>query len=231
MPIETIHNRVYDGIIIGIAIRGSIGNTRTFRFRRGNGHYNAKRGSQYQDQYAYFVPSSINNVESQPYRMQWKAAVHKWRYDLTAEEKKVYKNRANRKRHMSGYNLFMREAMKGLIDMYVDRGDPASFDFVKTDLTIDGAWHTLDLSSLVPSGAKAVLLLGEVEGAAVDWKINFRKNGISNEVNHAGMETLRAGVERHRSSIIALDANRVIEYKADNQTWTTLSLGVRGWWT
>lgn len=113
---------------------------------------------------------------------------------------------------------------------YVDRGDPADYDYAKEDLTIDGAWHDLDLSGIVQEKAKAVFILGHLEGPAVDWKIQFRKNGNANEIVHGGMETLRAGIERHRSSIVALDDNRVIEYKADNENWTTLSIAVKGWW-
>jgi len=113
---------------------------------------------------------------------------------------------------------------------FVDRGDPAAYDYAKEDLTIDGAWHDLDLSGIVSEFAKAVFIIGHLEGPAVDWAIMFRKKGNVNEIVHGGMETLRAGVERHRSSIVALDDNRIIEYKVDNQAWTTLDLAVKGWW-
>ena len=125
----------------------------------------------------------------------------------------------------------MREAMKGLIAMYVDRGDPATYDYAKEDLSLDGAWHDLNLSAIVPAGAKAVLFVGHVEGNAVDWEIIFRKKGQTNEINHGGMETLRANIERCRLMICAIDTNRVLQYKADNQAWATLDLGIRGWWT
>jgi len=118
----------------------------------------------------------------------------------------------------------------GKAPVFVDRGDPADYDYAKEDLTIDGAWHDLDLSAIVPEKAKAVFIAGHLEGPAVDWAIKFRKNGNTNEIVHGGMETLRAGVERHRSSIIALDDNQVIEYNVDNQAWTTLDLVVKGWW-
>jgi len=228
---ETVHNRDYNNIPIGLAVRGSINDEYTYRVRPGNGFYDAKKGKVYQDKYAYFVPGSINNAASQPYRQQWIAAVHKWKEDLSDADKQQYNHIAMRGLHMSGYNLFMRRAMKGEIDMYVDRGDPAAYDYAKEDLDLDGAWHDLDLSALVPAGAKAVFIMGHIEGTAVDWGIIFRKKGNTNEVNHGGMETLRAGVERHRSSTVSLDADRVIQYKADNQSWTTLDLSVRGWWT
>jgi len=114
--------------------------------------------------------------------------------------------------------------------MYVDRGDPAAYDYDKDDLTKDGAWHDLDLSHIVSVCTKAIFIIGHVEGNGADWTIMFRKKGNVNEVNHGGMETLRANVERHRSSIVACDTNRVIQYKVDDQAWTTLDLSVRGWW-
>jgi len=115
MALRTIQNRVYDGIILGQRIRGSIANTRTFRIRPGNGNKGSVLGDEYQDQYAYFVPSSINNVQAEPYRVKWAASVARWQNDLTAAQKKVYNTRASKGLHMSGYNLFMREAMKGLV--------------------------------------------------------------------------------------------------------------------
>jgi hypothetical protein len=228
---KTIHNRIYGGIPLGFAIRGSIANTTTFRVRRGNGHYTSILGAEYQDQYAYFVPSSINNVQSEPYRQQWKAAVHKWKYDLTADEKKAYNIRAHRTLRMSGYNLFMREAMKGLVQMFVDRGDPAAVDKVKTDLTTDAAWNDLDLSAIVPAGAAAVLLKTRLQSADPGDKIRYRKKGNTNEINACGCEALRANVLRTRMGITAIDANRVIQYNADNIVWTQLDIVVRGWWT
>jgi len=113
---------------------------------------------------------------------------------------------------------------------YDDRGDLAVYDYAKEDLTIDGAWHDMDLSGIVPEQAKSVFIVGHLMGAGVDWHIRFRKNGNVNDIVHGGMETLRANVERHRSSIVALDENRVIEYNVDNQAWNTLDLAVKGWW-
>lgn len=224
-------NRDFKGIPVGVGIRGTIGSRKAepivakiYRMRRYPTYWT-------QDRYDYFVPDSIVNPESEPYRRQWIAAVHKWRYDLTAGQKKEYNDRAGWRLRISGFNLFMHEAMKGLVEMYVDRGDPAAYDYDKDDLVKDGTWQDLDLSLLVPAGAKIVFIIGHVEGNGIDWKIMFRKKGNVNEINHGGMETIRANVERHRSSKVSLDVNRVIQYKADNQAWVTLDLAVRGWWT
>lgn len=250
---KTIQNRIYTipdpdhpgefiSVPLGVKIRGTISKedpenpgtyigNKIFRVRRGNGFYTSLLGVEYQDQYDYFVPDSINNTEGEPYRRQWIAAVHKWRFDLTEAQKEEYSKITTKGLRMSGFNLFMREAMKGEVEMYVDRGDPATYDYAKEDLTDDGAWHDLDLSHIIPKGAAAAFIIGHLEGPNVDWAIMFRKKGNVNEVNHGGMETIRAGAERHRSSIVALDVNRVIQYKIDDENWTTLDLAVRGWWT
>lgn len=234
---DFLYKRSFYGALLGHETRGTIkGNgvstfSTIFRIRRGNGHQGAILGEKYQDKYSYFIPVSINNPESQPYRQQWIAAVHKWRYDLTDEQKAEYNQTATKNLHMSGYNLFMRRAMKGEIDMFVDRGDPATYDWAKEDLILDGAWHDLDLTSIIPAGAKAAFIVGHVKGAGAEWGIIFRKKGNTNETNHGGMQTLRANITRHRSSIVAMDSNRVIQYKADNEAWTDLDLAVRAWWT
>jgi len=118
----------------------------------------------------------------------------------------------------------------GKAPVFVDRGDPAVYDYAKEDLTIDGTWHDMDLSGIVSAKAKAVFIIGHLQGNGIDWTIMFRKKGNVNEVVHGGMETIRANVERHRSSIVALDDNRVIQYKIDNQAWDILDLAVKAWW-
>jgi len=231
MGIEDYPKQSYGGVFIGYGIRGSIGGVTTFRVRRGNGYYSSILGHIYQEKFALVVPSSINNPESEPYRAQWKAAVHHWQYSLSAAEKAAYNRRASHGLRMSGYNLFMREAMLGKVQMFVDRGDPAAHDFTKADLLTDGAWHTLDLSAIVPKSAQAVLWRGQVLGAGADWMVLFRKYGNTNDINVCCLETLRANVTRCRLCVGAIDHNQKIQYKIDDENWGTINLTVRGWWT
>lgn len=203
----------------------------TFRVRRGNGFWTSILDKSYQDKYAYTLAMKLVDTGLTPNKTNFAAANDYWNNILTASQKEEYNRRAVRSLNMSGQNLFISEAMRGIYPMYVDRGDQASYDFAKEALQLDGAWHDLDLSAYVPKTARAVFIIGHVEGGGIDWTIMFRKNGNTNEINHGGMETIRAGVERHRSSIVAIGNDQIIEYKADNQAWTTLDLGVRGWWT
>lgn len=231
MNIATINNIKYDIYPLGMMIRGSIHDLRIFRIRPGNGFYGSIEGQLYQDQYNYFIPSSINNAESEPYRVQLKAAVKVWQTVLSIEEKIQYNNRANLIRGLSGYNLLIREAMKGIYSMYVDRGDPANYDFDKTDLTTDGAWHELDLSAIITEQAKAVLIAVATKGGATGWNIVLKKNGNSNNINHASVQTKLVATTENGSIIVSPDIDRKIEYRIDNQAWTLIKMGVRGWWT
>lgn len=230
--------RMAGTVPVGESVRRTIGKgpkctggAVTHRVRRGNGYYGSIASKIYQDKYNYSAAMKAIDNAPAPYQRNYAVAIDYWQNILTASQKKEYDKRAGRQLRMSGYNLFLREALTGVYHMYVDRGDPASYDFAKEALLLDGAWHDLDLSSIVPKTARAVFIIGHVEGNGIDWKIMFRKNGNTNEINHGGMETLRANVERHRSSIVAIGNDQIIEYKADNENWATLDLAVRGWWT
>jgi len=109
---RTIQNRNYSGIIVGIAVRRSIAKERTFRVRHGNGFYGSVDGAEYQDQYTYFVPTSITNAEGQPARDALTQAVANWQ-GFTEEQKAVYnKLAAARRLKMAGYHLYIREYVR-----------------------------------------------------------------------------------------------------------------------
>lgn len=222
--------QTYENVIIGYGIRGSIGGNKTYRVRRGNGFYNSILGHRYQDKFNLVIPSSINNPESEPYRAVFRAAVLFWQKTVSAAAKKEYDHRASKRLQMSGYNLFMREALKGEISMYVDRGDPATLDFITADFTKDGAWHDFDLSALIPATAAAVLLDINYDNAAANRNIMLRKKGNTNNINHFEVHTRVAAQDDHALAIVSPNANRVIEYNVSAAGWNKLELSVRGWW-
>lgn len=104
---RTIQNRIYDGIIIGEAIRGTINKERIFRVRRGNGYYNSILGEEYQDQYAYFVPTSITNVEGQVSRDAFAAAIVNWQGFSDADKKAYNDYVLENNLCMSGFNYYI----------------------------------------------------------------------------------------------------------------------------
>jgi len=113
--------------------------------------------------------------------------------------------------------------------VFVDRGDPSSPDFTETDLTFDGAWHDLDLSSVVPAGAKAVLLRVKIRDDVANTTLRFRKNGNSNTLNVSVIMQHVAGQYNWEDLVVACDANRVIEYMSPSSLLNVF-ITVGGWW-
>jgi len=113
---------------------------------------------------------------------------------------------------------------------YIDRGDPFITDFEAGDLTTDGQWHDLDLSAIVPAGAKAVVFRVYVMNTTAMSDFRMRKNGNSNAKNTSELYTQVGNIVYTADMIVSPDTNRIIEYTAFLFGWTTLSLTIKGWW-
>ena len=113
---------------------------------------------------------------------------------------------------------------------YVDRGDVAAPDFAVGDLTTDGAYHDMDLSSIVPAGAVAVHIRVDCTDDSVASTFNLRENGNSNSINVFQVICRIANVTVSQDGIVTCDSSRVIEYFATNTVWTSLNVTVKGWW-
>jgi len=112
---------------------------------------------------------------------------------------------------------------------YVSSGDSDSFLFEKEDFNLDGNWNDLDLSAIVPVGAKVVhfnLIIGHLSAAQI---IIFRKKGhtfIHNEV--ITYTQVNSKIISH-SFFVGCDTDRVVQYKALDPTWIVVDLYVHGW--
>ncbi len=112
---------VYDSHTVGGITRKShyltgetwiITGAKIYRVRRGNGYWGSKVGEIYKDQYTYFIPASINNIQGAPARAALATAVLNWQTVLTEAQKIEYNKRATRGLRMSGYNLYIREYVR-----------------------------------------------------------------------------------------------------------------------
>ena len=66
---------------------------------------------------------------------------------------------------------------------YVDRGDPANFDFDTGAFTDDNTWRELDLSSIIGVGVKTVHLRVRFASDSSGVSLAFRKKGNTNIKN------------------------------------------------
>jgi hypothetical protein len=114
---------------------------------------------------------------------------------------------------------------------FVDRGGLSSPDYSIGDLTTDGTWRDLDLSSIVPAGATHIELTVQIWDESTDVRIRFRENGISGEYNVAEVRTHTAWITSNGRFLVKCDSNRVIEYFATNTTISGIYISVTGWIT
>lgn len=113
---------------------------------------------------------------------------------------------------------------------YTDRGDPASWDFSKADLSTDGAWHVLDLSPIVPDGVALIHLAIRAASAYNNQTIVFCKNGLVNKLNGLTIRVPHGGnQEYYKAGWVACGADRKLDYWTNNITWQALDVLIRGW--
>lgn len=113
---------------------------------------------------------------------------------------------------------------------WVDRGDPSDYDFILSDLTTDDNFHTLDLSTIVPTGTSMVKLIVLINGTSAPGRIHFRKNGNSNYHTSTGVRASTTGYTAEGMVDVFCDSNQIIEYSAENITWGYIRITVAGWY-
>ncbi len=110
-----------------------------------------------------------------------------------------------------------------------DRGDPAAFDYTEADLTMNAAWHDLDVSAIVVDvDASWVLLRVVLSDANIADNINFRKNGNANAIAVQGVVAQVANQNVDQIILVPCDTSQVIEYMA-NAALGSCDIVVMGW--
>lgn len=116
---------------------------------------------------------------------------------------------------------------------FYDRGDVSGPDFNQGMLTGDRTWKDLDLSGIVPVGAKAVLIKVFMQDNASPpdygrrWIFRKKTSGY-NEHNVSNIIGYVPGLQIYADMIIGLDANRFIQY--NGATTGAIYITVAGWW-
>jgi len=114
--------------------------------------------------------------------------------------------------------------------IYVHRGNPGAWDFTILDLTVDNAWHDLDLSSIVPANAHSVNLITNISGTQIERNIKLRSKDVTGDHNLITLWTQVSNVKLGGCFPLAVDSNRVIQYKVNHISLDFVNLLVSGWW-
>ena len=118
----------------------------------------------------------------------------------------------------------------GIPPVFIDRGNPAARDMGFFNFTIDGAWHDVDLSGVVPVGATGVCLAVEIKANTADVLIDWRKKDNVNTINKSRVLTYLANVETSNDCTLAVNSDRVVQYRVIGAGVTDLSMVVKNWW-
>jgi hypothetical protein len=113
---------------------------------------------------------------------------------------------------------------------YVDRGDPAGWDFDITNFPTAWIWTELNLSSIVPAGAIAVHILVSCRTTVANEEIMFRKNGNIHETNMSECRPQVANLYDVGEFIVSLSSDRKIDYNKYGTHFDSISVVVKGWW-
>lgn len=113
---------------------------------------------------------------------------------------------------------------------FIDRGDPAAASFSLVNFTTDGAWHDLDLSAIVPAGAKGVAMSVILVNAAVFKNVMFRKKGNANIWNRSLVTIQVATIPISDDIEVPIDTDRKCEYNFVAGGWVAAFVTVKNWW-
>ena len=111
---------------------------------------------------------------------------------------------------------------------YIDRGDPDSEDFTQADLIQDNTWRELDLSSVIGTGIKLLLIYTYFDNDVSLSNIDFRQPGNSGAWNADGVFNHVIGVSGYETIQVLTDKNGKIEYRSHSSD-NVIDACIRGW--
>lgn len=111
----------------------------------------------------------------------------------------------------------------------VTRGNTASADYSSGTLTKDGAWHDLDLSSVVPTEARWVQLQVNISAAAIGRYLLLREKDFAEQYVIHKLYTHAAAFPTDARFWIGINSSGILEYAAAAAAFTDLNITVVAW--
>lgn len=113
--------------------------------------------------------------------------------------------------------------------VFVARGDISEQDFTAPDLTLNGQWYDMDLSSAIPDSdavAAQIKLVGRHSAAPIYF--GLRPNGHSNTINSTYLRMQLNNVFIEHDCWVQLDEDLKIEYIGQGAL-DSINVCVKGW--
>ena len=117
---------------------------------------------------------------------------------------------------------------------YVDRGDPAAYDFLTADFPLNAAWGDVDLSAILPAGAVAVNILLAVTSVAAIGSMYLKNGNFIEDVtrpNELALQVQTLNAETFEEGFVSLPSDRKLSYFHVNYGGgETIRAVVKGWY-
>ena len=115
-------------------------------------------------------------------------------------------------------------------ETFIDRGEVADFDFRVGDFTKDGAFHTLDLSGIVPVGVTQLELAIAVHPDFGGGQLYVGNKDYTNYPNLLRTCSGTSGYCYWAYGRVSCNAFRELQYMVAAGAYTSIELLVRGWY-
>lgn len=120
----------------------------------------------------------------------------------------------------------------GIPPVYVWRGNQNDVDWDTGNITVDNQWRTIDMSSIVPADAVAVLLFTRCKndsvGLGASWQ--YRRHEATHFQYTCVLRPQIAGIWIGGLFTVALVDTREVDYRFNGFDNGDVKIVVRGWW-
>ena len=103
-------------------------------------------------------------------------------------------------------------------------------NFISANLTKDSAWHSLDLSAIVPDTCVAVFMRIHAQASSAGRSVYVSKSGFTNFYNTLFLRTQVANTPISQYGIVPV-VSQAINYYVQNVAWTLVEFTICGWFT
>jgi len=107
--------------------------------------------------------------------------------------------------------------------------ETTGYDFPFSYWTQGSTWETIDFSSFVPVGTRAVVLSMVAVDSVGFKQIRFRSKAVSLSYPATGLRTTAFGGQARAEFVIPLDSNRQAEYAVQGSTFTDIGGSITGY--
>ena len=117
-------------------------------------------------------------------------------------------------------------------EMWNFRGAISSYDLSQDAMTLDGAFHDWDISSIVPVGTKLVVIGGRIVDAETGLYCWIQTKGFGSNINAGVWATQEAAKSLYDQYLFSVDpTTRLLEYVTSGVPIAIINLYVAAWLT